>query len=333
MVDLNILAPALDVLAKLTQSGLSATIGPHLLAWRARKEKEAELISSESEAATFQALTEAQAQAANNFLERLPENAETVEWISEIENNAFGSQTKKRINNQVKIIGNAAKELENKEVQDHQPDPDWAARFFEYSQDISSEHLQTLWSKILSGEIQNPGQTSLRTLSVLRNLSQYDAIVFENVADYIIGEAFLFFDNTPFNQTQRESDLRYADLIHLQECGLITLSSSTGISISEFKEALPPYHEKHLLIKNKPNSQNEFILPTIPLTSAGRELYKIMKPRIQLKYLQDLSTFLDEREYQLVLLEGVEQLSDGSLTYTREAHVQPRPTQPGTPPS
>ncbi len=36
--------------------------------------------------------------------------------------------------------------------------------------------LQKLWAEVLSGEVENPGRTSLRTLDILRNLTQEDAM-------------------------------------------------------------------------------------------------------------------------------------------------------------
>ncbi|WP_152535164.1 DUF2806 domain-containing protein, partial [Candidatus Synechococcus spongiarum] len=81
----------------------------------------------------------------------------------------------KRLMNVGVIAGHAAEELGDTKVPDHDPDPDWAARFFDCTQDVSSEDLQKLWGRILAGEVKSPGQTSLRTLSILRDMTQQDA--------------------------------------------------------------------------------------------------------------------------------------------------------------
>ena len=73
-------------------------------------------------------------------------------------------QGRKRMANASSIIDGAAEELGDKEVPNHEPDPDWTARFFDYAQDISSEDMQRIWAKILAGEVESPGRTSLRTL-------------------------------------------------------------------------------------------------------------------------------------------------------------------------
>ncbi len=74
-------------------------------------------------------------------------------------------QEEKRQSNIVAVIGQAAQELGDREVQDHEVDHDWTARFFNDVQDVSSEEMQQLWAKILAGEVERPGSTSLRTMS------------------------------------------------------------------------------------------------------------------------------------------------------------------------
>ena len=87
-------------------------------------------------------------------------------------------QEEKRQRNIGAVVGQAAAELEGKEVQDHEPDHDWTARFFNEVQDVSSEEMQVLWARILAGEVERPGNTSIQTLSILRNMARRDAELF-----------------------------------------------------------------------------------------------------------------------------------------------------------
>ena len=64
------------------------------------------------------------------------------------------------------------------EVQDHQVDHDWTARFFSDVQDVSSEQFQDLWAKVLAGEVERPRSTSIKTLGILRNLDKENADLF-----------------------------------------------------------------------------------------------------------------------------------------------------------
>ena len=201
MADWNLIGTPLKVLAKYTKKCLEATVDPWLWNWRARRRGEAELTATESEIDAFYAMVEVQTGAANLFLKGIQDSAETIEWKSEIANNLVGSQVQKRISNKVSVVRGAAAVLENSEVEDHEPDPDWTAHFSQYAQDVSSEELQSWWSRILAGEIQNPGQTSLRTMSVLRDLSPQDASAFEKFADCVINGDSMFYSGAPNTTT------------------------------------------------------------------------------------------------------------------------------------
>ena len=46
--------------------------------------------------------------------------------------------------------------------------------------------MQSLWPKVLTGEVQRPGSTSIQTLSILRNLDQATAQLFEKLCSACI---------------------------------------------------------------------------------------------------------------------------------------------------
>ena len=63
-------------------------------------------------------------------------------------------------------------------MEEHEPDHDWTARFFGDVQDVSSEEMQNLWAKILAGEVERPGSTSIKALGILKNLDKTTANMF-----------------------------------------------------------------------------------------------------------------------------------------------------------
>ena len=87
-------------------------------------------------------------------------------------------QEEKRQANIDSIVRQAALELGDKEVQDHEVDHDWTARFFNDVQDVSSQDMQVLWARILAGEVERPGSTSLRTLRILKDMNRNIARIF-----------------------------------------------------------------------------------------------------------------------------------------------------------
>ena len=92
--------------------------------------------------------------------------------IPDLVNQRIQFQEEKRQANIESVVRNAASELGDGEVQDHEVDHDWTSRFFNDVQDVSSEEMQKLWGRILAGEVERPGTTSIKTLGVLKNLDK-----------------------------------------------------------------------------------------------------------------------------------------------------------------
>ena len=62
---------------------------------------------------------------------------------------------------------------------------DWIAEFFNVCQDVSNGEMQTIWARLLAGEVTEPGTYSRRTLYFVRLLSPFDAAIFQNICNYI----------------------------------------------------------------------------------------------------------------------------------------------------
>lgn len=57
-------------------------------------------------------------------------------------------------------------------------DPDWFFSFIQMAEEIHSQPMQELWGKILAVEVAKTGSFSLRTLKILKQLTQKDAQTF-----------------------------------------------------------------------------------------------------------------------------------------------------------
>ena len=95
-------------------------------------------------------------------------------------------QEEKRQRNIISVVHQAAEELGDKDVPDEPTDHDWAARFFGDVQDVSSPEMQLLWAKVLAGEVERPGSTSIKTLSILRNLDRQTASLFRSLCSMCV---------------------------------------------------------------------------------------------------------------------------------------------------
>lgn len=84
-----------------------------------------------------------------------------------------------------KISSQAAIELPEA-VSEDPVDSDWVLQFFDYAQDVCDEDMQKLWSRILAGEVAEPGSYSKRTLQFLRTLDKDEAEAFTKICSLVV---------------------------------------------------------------------------------------------------------------------------------------------------
>ena len=220
MVDLNIGAkvPALEKLIDYAASGIGAVAGPMLTVWKARREAKAQRITAESDADSLRLIADAQAEARRSLVPPGELGRGAVEIGPDGIQQRIEFQERKRQANIASVVEKAAAALDGKEAPDHEPDPDWTARFFDCVQDVSSEDMKNIWARILSGEVESPGRTSLRALDILKNMTKGDADLFKSVGDFVL-DNFIYY---PDEYQTNHPTLRYRTIIHLQEIGFFT---------------------------------------------------------------------------------------------------------------
>ena len=287
MVDVNLRVPALEKLVDYSASGIGAVAGPMLAPWKARKEAEARLIESKAEADSLKLIADAQAEARNS----LAAPDEAGRGVLEIDHDGIRQriefQERKRQANIASVVREAAAELGDKEVPDHEPDPDWTARFFEGVQDVSTQELQRIWSKILAGAVETPGRTSLHTLSILKNMSQHDARMYSGFSRYAIGG---FIHNESYFAML--NSIPHYVVIAMKEVGLVHGSSDVYLRITlDVNGTKAMQHCRDLLVLEG-ESGKEFDLHGNFLTRSGKELAQFCENDSDLEYLKHFSQFL-----------------------------------------
>ena len=83
----------------------------------------------------------------------------------------------KRQENLENVIAEASKSLPGS-VSKVPVDEDWIQQYFSHAQDVSDPEMQTLWARILAGEVANPSSYSKRTLQFLKTLAKEEAEAF-----------------------------------------------------------------------------------------------------------------------------------------------------------
>ncbi|MCY4308569.1 MAG: DUF2806 domain-containing protein [Rhodobacteraceae bacterium] len=311
--------PGINKLIEVVSSGIGAVADPMLAPWKAGREGKAKIESAKAaiEIAKLQtdALLETQKRIANSN----PKN-QNGDWLDGCNSERIRFQERKRLANIKSVARKAAHELESKEVPDQKPDHDWTARFFSSVQDVSSEDMQILWSKILAGQVKRPGSTSLRTLGVLQEMDRDTAKLFEkfcsmcmflDLGDGIFDGRVCSLGKDPGYNSLQSFGLGFGKLNHLHEYGLIIsdYNSWRDYSIPQQNADKPypcslPFHFQNnlwiLTTLNNSNPMQEVKIKGPSLSISGLELSRIVECKQVPEFSAKLKSFFQTRNLRIM---------------------------------
>lgn len=206
----------------------------------------------------------------------------------------------------------AAEELNNnseEEVYNENVDFDWVMRFFDAVGNISNDDLQRLWGKILAGEMKQPGACSLRTLDIVRNMSQQEAETFVKLCRYVVesgdsmfimNNGFMEYDGT--NERSREcikrDGLVYSThILPLIDCGLFSAHNQLSYSF-DTGEVLYIHSDTIVCFVWDETKQKTLQIDPYFLTSSGIDLFNIIRSN---------PSFKEDREYKICCYKELKQ--------------------------
>jgi hypothetical protein len=208
-------------------------------------------------------------------------------------NDSSTYQAIKKQQNIDSVIKIAAMELSNAENISKDPvDEDWTIRLINNSADSSSKYAQNLWGKILAGEIAKPGSYSLRTLEILKNMSQKEAEIFIKFGKFAMYQNNISFIINDENFLQQQN-LHFIDKILLEEIGLV-IQSGIGMEFKLSQVSDPNtatqifFYDDRCIIINRSINTPKQSLPMIKFTQSGTELLKLISPGFFNKYYVEL---------------------------------------------
>ena len=315
MVDVNlkITVPAVEMLLKYTASGIGAVAGSMLGPWRARQAAAVRRIEAGAEGDSLKLIADAQADARRSLISPDEAGRRVLDIGPEGIAQRIEFQEKKRQANIASVVRDAAAELGDREVPEHEPDPDWTARFFDSAQDVSSEDMRKIWAKILAGEVETPGRTSLRTLSVLRNMSQDDARVFSEVMPFHI-DGFI---HSKF-YAEVSGNLKGLPLINLEELGFFFSSNvAYSLELCEAGKKVMECCSRAIVIFGMP--RQKFIIDGVRIINKiGRELIKFHDVDVNDQYLRRFSGLLASRGCEVKYSRFLLRLPGGNIGVRNE---------------
>lgn len=150
---------------------------------------------------------------------------------------------------------------------------------------ISSESAQAIWGRVLAQEVNSPGSISLRTIDVIKNLSQKEALSFNEVCKYVFFDKLVVDNKSDFPIAKEVfSSLRDAGLIATFTPGMYTSTPwpKTKLSVSgEEAQDVVFVRNNDLFVFIGENDliSSKYDVPKFnywELTTAGRELYKVV---------------------------------------------------------
>ena len=153
---------------------------------------------------------------------------------------------------------------------------DWLLRWRDCAASVSSEELQSLWGKVLAGEIKSPGRYSLRTLEFLRNLEQHEAKAIEKISPFVVN-GFIFRGN---DSVLEDEGIRFGDLLSMQEIGVLAGVDTLGLQIkwqsmnpTTFEQVLTSHGK--LLHVTADDPSKTLSLKVCSVTAMGKQILKL----------------------------------------------------------
>lgn len=170
-------------------------------------------------------------------------------------------------------------------VKDEPVKEDWATEFFEQCKNVSEEKMQSLWSRMLAGEIAEPGSYSKRTLSFIRTLSQSEAELFTKFCSLLWFELDTGFMHIKLSdETNLEDyDIAFLDMLELDSIGLIKFDHTTGWYSETPGPAKLSYFDEILFVYPK-NEKIRMEFSIFVLTKLGNTLARISGAKKNDKY-------------------------------------------------
>lgn len=227
-------------------------------------------------------------------------------------------QERKRQQNIESITSIAAAELlQQEDVPDEKPDDDWVTRFFLSAQDVSSEQMQDLWGRILSGEIKKPGTYSLKTLEFIKNITKSDAAILEHVGKLAVQWGRTSFIAVHDMKWLKEScEIFPGHHFAISELGAMY---PTDLSLTMFRE--DSIQEEYfitrdmLLIIKRGEIKSPINLPIWKFTAVGQELLELIPVPQDEAYLESLGRFFLEHKGAALLTKIIRRLPEGKYEY------------------
>lgn len=224
---------------------------------------------------------------------------------------------RREVNVSKAIMAAEAELLEEKQAPpSRQIDTDWLFRWRDMASAVSTEELQTLWGRVLAGEVKSPGAFSLRTLEFLKNVSQEEAQSI-GILSRFAAENFIFRGN---DELLRAEGVHFGFLLAMQQLGVLSGVEASNLTLTTRSRRTDTFEvgivcNDRILIVSDPNPQKTFTLHCCQLTDVGRQIIRLGHFEAHEGYLRSLGEHVKSQGFRVRL---------ARLTHTDEDSVEYR---------
>ena len=207
------------------------------------------------------------------------ESGSSIQQASVIRRNRIAQEVRAEVNvSKALLSAEAGLEDDPQTPPDRKVDDDWLFRWRDAASTVSSEELQTLWGRVIAGEIKSPGSFSLRTLEFLKNLSHEEALQIAKVSPFVINSRVIFRGN---KQLLEESEgITFSFLLNLQNLGVVSGVEAVGLTqtlrslaTEKFNQVLVSYNRG--LIVTHEDASKKINLEVYTLTLLGQQILRL----------------------------------------------------------
>jgi hypothetical protein len=183
--------------------------------------------------------------------------------------------------------------------------PDWITQFFNSAQDVSEAELQKLWSQILANEVAKPGSVSRRTLEFLKTMTKREAELFERLLMFTFqqSDGWRYIVSSAAVAKLLQQGIKEDVIAHLTDINLLGVVGNA--SVDKLDTHWFDYNNQRYYFKycppdeSRPSDWPHYLLSRQPLTATGQELSQIIRIGHNDRYIQMLSSELEEIELKI----------------------------------
>ncbi len=229
-------------------------------------------------------------------------------------------QQAKKEHNIESVIGKTVLELgDNNSDSTEEVDEDWYTRFFNIVEDVSDEQLQSLWARILAGEVLKPRTYTYRFLSVLSNISKNEFEIILKIAPFVCGDVII---NDPKQLISKNISDYEIDI--LEDMGLLKNGSLQirGLELeSKQGTVFIQSSEFAFVFINNGLSSIHHMIDVIDVTETGKQLFKLANIPLDMDYMKNafINKFSEFKKLSIFAAE-ITKRENGKI-YVSDKHI------------